>query len=364
MNKDILNVMVTGVGGGGVGEQIMKALRLSDNRYYIVGGDMQKNSRGFKLADVAYILPGARNPEYIPTLLKICKKHDIKVLFYGSEPELKVFSENRDIFEQNDIIVPLNPREVIELCMDKNKTMEWLKERGFAFPKSFMVKNKNDLDKVDFLPAVLKPSIGGGGSVNTFIAQTEDELEMFGTFLLKMYDEFIIQEYVGDYENEYTVGVMCDYKTGEYVNSIAVKKSIMSGLSNKMRIPNYSENKALGDYLVISNGVSQGEIGKFPIVTEQCKEIAVALGVRGPINIQCRLVKDKVHVFEINPRISGTTSLRALVGYNEPEMLIRSTVLDEKVTVDFPYKSGYIARGLDETLLDSAFMENIESSNL
>ncbi len=359
MSKEI-SVMVTGVGGGGVGEQILKSLKMSVNDYYIIGGDMQKNSRGFKLVDVPYLLPGARDPKYIPTILGLCKKHNVKVLFYGSEPELKVFSENRTVFEKEGIVLPLNPKEVIDLCMDKNQTMDWLRENNFSFPRSFMVKNYNDLANVDFLPAVLKPSIGGGGSVNTFIAQTKDELDMFGTFLLKLYKEFIIQEYVGDYENEYTVGIMCDCKTGEYLNSIAVKKSIMSGLSNKMRLPNYSSKKELGNYLVISNGISQGQIGKFPIVTEQCRQIALALGVRGPINIQCRLVGDKVYVFEINPRISGTTSLRALVGYNEADMIIRSTVLNEKIDVDFSYKSGYIARGLDETFLDEECMNKIE----
>ena len=34
-------------------------------------------------------------------------------------------------------------------------------------------------------------------------------------------------------------------------------------------------------------------------------------------------------MFEINPRFSGTTSLRAMVGYNEPDVLIRHHVLGE-----------------------------------
>jgi translation elongation factor EF-1alpha len=52
---------------------------------------------------------------------------------------------------------------------------------------------------------------------------------------------------------------------------------------------------------------------------------------KGPINIQCRLTDDGVYTFEINPRFSGTESIRALVGYNAPDALIRREVLGEQI---------------------------------
>ena len=354
-----INVLITGVGGGGVGEQTLKALRLAKNKYNIVGGDMLKTSKGLIQVDFPCILPPASDERYIPTIIDVCKKHDIHIAFYGSEPELKVFSENRDLLKENGIIVPLNPKEVIDICMDKNKTMKWFEDNDILCPKSVSVKSIEDIKNINYLPVVLKPSVGGGGSVNTFIAQSKDELEMFSTFLLKLYDEFIAQEYVGRYDQEYTVGVMCDYNTGDYINTIAVRKSIMSGLSNKMRLSNRCDKEKFGEYLVISNGISQGEIGRFPKVTEQCKNIALKLGARGPINIQCRLVDDTVYVFEINPRISGTTSLRAMVGYNEPDMLVRSLIMHETIVQDFDFKEGYIVRGLDETYISEDFMNNL-----
>lgn len=85
-----------------------------------------------------------------------------------------------------------------------------------------------------------------------------------------------------------------------------------------------------------------------PTCTEQCVEIAMAIGARGPINIQCRLVNGKVKVFEINPRFSETTSIRAMVGYNEPDMLIRRHVMGEEIALDFEYEEELILRGLVE----------------
>ncbi len=65
--------------------------------------------------------------------------------------------------------------------------------------------------------------------------------------------------------------------------------------------------------------------------TAFCEKVASALGSTGPLNIQCRKDGEDIYVFEINPRFSGTTSMRALCGYNEPETLIRKHLLKEKM---------------------------------
>ncbi len=358
MNK--IPVLVTGIGGGGVGEQILKCLRMSALPYYIIGGDMNICSKGFKMVDRSYLLPPASDERYIETLIRICMDNGVKIVFYGSEPELKKMSNYRGVLQEHGIVVPLNPKNVIDICMDKNRTMQWLKDNGFLYPRSSRVTNQEELLEVDFMPVVLKPSIGGGGSINTFIARNKKELDTFGMYLLGMYQEFIAQEYIGSYDSEYTVGVINDMD-GAYINSIAVKKNILSGLSNKIKVRNLN-NDEHGDYLVVSSGVSQGEIGRFPEVTEECVKIAHKLGCTGPVNIQCRVQNGQVYVFEINPRISGTASLRAMVGYNEPDILVRKYILGECITQNFEYKTGYIVRGLDETYLSEEDMRSIPNA--
>lgn len=354
-----INIMITGIGGGGNGEQLLKALKMSNEKYGIVGCDMNQYSKGLAEVDYPYIVPPASHENYCNILLELCERHKVKAIFYGSEPELKVISKNRNLFIKNNILLPINPADVIAICMDKNSTFEWFKSKGFDFPESHRIANEASLKKVDFLPAVLKPSVGGGGSVNTFIAQTEKELYLFGSYLLEIYNEFIAQKYVGNPDAEYTVGVLCDLE-GNYLNSIAVKKNILSGLSSKIKIKNKTGDKRYGEILAISSGISQGEIGKFPQVTEFCKKIALELGATGAINMQCRIEEDKIYVFEINPRFSGTTSLRAMVGYNEPDVLLRKYLFGEKIEPDFFYHSGYIVRGLEEKLIDYEFVHKIK----
>lgn len=342
-----MKILITGVGGGGHGEQILKALRLSDQNYYIVGTDMSPISKGLSQVDKAYVVPPASDPKYLDVILSICKKHDIQVLFHGSEPELKVMSNNRDKIKQAGIFLPINTKEVIDICMDKFRTNQFLSENGFSFPKTQKIQNLEDAEQIDFYPIVLKPSIGGGGSANTLIAQSKEELLAFCKYLLDIYPEFIAQEYVGTPDSEYTACVLTSLD-GDYINSIAVKRMITSSLGNRLKVENRTSKASLGKILAISSGVSQGEIGKFDEVTKQCKEIALKLGSKGPINIQLRFVDGKVYVFEINPRYSGTTSLRAMVGFNEPDILIKKHLLSQEITPDFNYKSGYILRGLEE----------------
>jgi len=345
-------VMVTGVGGGGHGEQILKALRMASTSYEIVGCDMSPFSKGLAEVDHPYVIPPASDPSYIESVLKLCKKHNVKALFHGSEPELMMFSRYRDVIEAEGIFLPINPVGVIQTCMDKAKTISFLRENDFPYPETLVFHKTNDLEAWNAFPAIIKPSVGGGGSAHTFIVQNRRELEILSEYLLGLgvCAELIIQEYKGTPESEYTVGVLFDMD-GIFLNSIAIQRNLGSSLSCRMRVPNLTGRTELGKFLSVSTGISQGAIGKFPEVTKTCEKIATKLGARGAINLQCRLHAGKVYVFEINPRFSGTTSLRAMVGYNEPDILIRRHVLNEKIEKDFHFEAGVIVRGLEERLI-------------
>jgi carbamoyl-phosphate synthase large subunit len=347
-----ISVMVTGVGGGGHGEQILKALRLADTDYEITATDMARQSSGLVHADHAAIVPGANDPSYVSVLLELCGEYGVQVVFHGSEPELKRMSAERERFAEAGILLPINPAEVIDTCLDKIATMEALGSHGFRVPAYQRIATLDDAQRFERLPAVLKPAVGGGGSAHLYLVQEPDELLACAGMLLRVFPEFIAQEYVGTPDVEYTVGVLLDLD-GNLINSIAIKRYILSALSNRIKVPNRTAREDLGPVLAISSGVSQGEIGRFPEVTHECERIALALGAAGPINVQCRLVDGRVCVFEINPRFSGTTSMRAMVGYNEPDVLVRRHLLGADIPPHFEYGSGVILRSLSETLVES-----------
>lgn len=346
MNKK--TVLVTGVGG--YGGQIIKALRLSVYQYKIIGVDISSLNGAMMDVDQSYIISAAKENSYIDEILWICDTNSVSAIFPGTEIELQELSRHRKLFEEKNIFLPVCTQEVIEICLDKWKTIEWLRNNGYKYPRALKINKKNDLKDCKDYPLVLKPSIGGSGSANIYLAQNEEELIMFGEYLLKTYGPFIAQEYIGSVDSEYTVGVLCDME-GNLINSIAVKRNIISGLSCKIKVKNNTDKNFLGSILAISSGVTQGEIGQFLEVTKPCEELAINLGVRGAINIQCRLVDKDIYVFEINPRFSGTTFFRAMVGYNEPDILMKKYVMNEIIEKNFSYGTGYIVRDLREKLL-------------
>ena len=215
-----------------------------------------------------------------------------------------------------------------------------------------LAKNTNNLTDIDWFPVVVKPSVGGGGSANVYIAQSVNELMGLAAYLEldKNNQEFVIQQYVGLPEDEYTVGILHDLD-GNFIDSVAVRRELNGGLNVRMSVINKNLNNNLGPNLVISSGISQGIIGKFENITNQCREIAEALGSKGPLNFQCRFVEGKVQIFEINPRFSGTTSLRAMIGFNEPDLLIDRHVLGREIETNKNWPTVKIERTLVEHII-------------
>jgi carbamoyl-phosphate synthase large subunit len=85
-----------------------------------------------------------------------------------------------------------------------------------------------------------------------------------------------------------------------------------------------------GREYALSTGLSQGVIVREPMVQEVCERLTLALGMKGAANIQCRTHQGEVLVFEVHARFSGTTSIRAQAGFNEPDVLIRNALSGER----------------------------------
>lgn len=352
LNEPKVCVLVAGVGGGGHGLEVLKAFKIAPHPYKIVATDMWENSFGLFETQHRYVIPPASSENYIPILLQICKKEKVQAIVTGSEPELKKVSQNSQIFEELGIKVLLNPWEIIELCTDKYAITNFLKSKGISTPNSFLYTKKDDINKVNNFPVIVKPKIGGG-SQNVYLAQDKEELFFFSNYLQKYDFEPLIQEYVGNENEEFTIGILYA-DSGKLFTSIAMKRALGSGLSTKQTVINKVTNKKY----VISSGISQGIIDDFKKIREMAKKIVIELDAQGPINIQCRNTEDGLIPFEINPRFSGTTGPRSLVGCNEPDIFCRYKLFGE-IPEQIEYKFGYVVRGLEEKFLDFNSCKNI-----
>lgn len=343
MNTKNISILVTGVGGGGVGRQIMKSLRLTKYPYRIIGTDIIKESSGLPEADKAYIVPRAHEQNYIPKILEICRKENVKCVAPGTENELLRISQEKDIFSKEDIMVLANSHNIIKLCLDKGKLFNFLKQNKVKIPRFQVVDQVNKLKKIEY-PVVIKPTTGSG-SRSVFIAETYDEARFFVKYLTGRKMEVIVQEYVGSFEEEYTVGILRLDK-GKIKRSIALKRDLGKSLScREMLDSKFGEKK-----FAISTGISQGLFDDYQEVRKACEKISDVLEAEGPINIQCRKVGNEIIPFEINPRFSGTTSLRSMVGFHEPHFMIRYLLFNE-IPKSFRVKKTYVSRDLVEKVV-------------
>jgi carbamoyl-phosphate synthase large subunit len=354
----MINILVTGTSGTNTGTQIMSALLLYPDRYRVVVTDIEKHSYGANKVDAYYIVPLADSPYYVYRILEICAIEKIDVLIPGSESELKVCSDNRKPFDEAKVHLLINNENTINICMDKVSTIRFLGKNGFPFPKSLILENGVDIEKEAGrvlgqlrLPLILKPYLNSGGSNNLYLARSKEEL-LFHLNLLKGRNDLqmMVQEYEGSSEDEYTVGVMSD-EDGVAFTSFALKRLINTSFTRKMHLPNLHKSRVKADFLTISTGVSQGWVDDFPEVRELSEKVANALGSSGPLNIQCRKTERGIVIFEINPRFSGTTSIRAICGHNDPDILIRSRIYKEKFT-QVKYRKGLVLRSLENLFVE------------
>ena len=91
---DPVTVLVTGAGAG-VGQSIIKALKLSAIKIHIIAIDAQEQAAGLYRAHAAYIVPRCDDPGYTTRLVEICNQENVELLFPGTDVKLPVLTRDR-----------------------------------------------------------------------------------------------------------------------------------------------------------------------------------------------------------------------------------------------------------------------------
>lgn len=320
-----VTALITGVGAGGIGEGIVKALKLVKERYRIICTDTVALAAPLFRVDKGYLVPLAIEENYIDRLLDICKKENVDVLIPGSVPELDRISKDREYFESDDIVPILNPAEVIETGLDKWKTYEFLSENGFQCPQTVLAEDRLDLVERAGFPLLVKPR-SSYGSRGIFLAQNVHDLDFFVGHLSSQGYKPLVQEYLGLKGQEYTTGVVVS-KDGYLSGSISIWRKRKGGFSHSMIVDDFKN------------------------VRENAEAIATKIGARGAINVQVMKVEEDLFTLEINPRFSGTTPIRAACGFNEVDAVLRNFMFSEKIPT-FVIKKKAVVRFLDEVYIE------------
>lgn len=316
------NILITGVGGRSIGSGILHALLRSNSsskdKWNIHVADADGFSWGLYMVSNAVKVPLAAKPEYLPFMLDYVKKNNIDAILPGTEIETEILLKNKEKFSCPIIA---NDLALIPLMMDKFAAEEKLKELKIDYIETAALRDWKIIEEKYGFPLIVKPTKGTGGSRGLNIVTSEKEL-------LDIIDTYTdasapcVQPYIGTEDDEYTVGILSD-KDGNLIDSIVLKRKLI-GLS-------LLQSKKFEDKnIAISTGYSQGYFVKDEQVSKFCEELAIKLKSKGPLNLQLRKHNGKIFVFEIHTRFSGTTTFRADVGFNEPDILLRNHLFNEK----------------------------------
>ncbi len=134
-------IMVMGTGGP-AGLNFIRSLRLSNERYYIVGCDINKWHLELADVDMSYVVPPALADDYIDKINEIIESEEIDFLHAQPDIEVEIISENREKILTKTL---LPSKETIRICRDKYITNSILRKKGIPAPYSEKVEKISDL---------------------------------------------------------------------------------------------------------------------------------------------------------------------------------------------------------------------------
>jgi len=330
-------ILIAGIGSGSLGMELLKCISLSD-QYKIYGVDISQSAYGHNdnRFSGTKAISAKNTDDYLKQVLQYAQDVKANIIAPGAEATHKIISENRDLFTDRDLTLMINSKEVINLCSDKVKCNDFLTQKGYTTAKTILALSAHDLKNFCSFPCVIKPAQNSGGSNMVFVAENIDEAVFFVNYIGKRGFNSCVQEYI-ESEDEFTVGVLSS-KGEQILSSIALKRNLESKLSRSMSYGNR----------VISSGWSQGRIDYYSDVCHQAEQIAKTIGSTWALNVQGRLRNGVLIPFEINPRHSGTSYLRALAGINEPLLALASLSQNNLEKSEIKLKVGQYLRVLNE----------------
>lgn len=110
--------------------------RLVDKRYYVpspaedwrAGKIQRENTENEEL--------------YVQAVLKICEKENIDTIFPSFDPQVYVFSKNKERFEKLGILITVPDYDVVVIPLDKYRTIQAAQETGFPCPKTYLIAER------------------------------------------------------------------------------------------------------------------------------------------------------------------------------------------------------------------------------
>jgi len=320
----MLTIAITAAGSG-IGQPVIDSVRDSTLQARLVGLEASPWGRGAYECDSAYLFPLASDPTYKERMMELCERVGIDVLISGSDPELIPIAEMASDLAARGTAAIVGSPASIRLCRDKLALSQHMIERGIPFVRTWSLEEARSQAADLPYPLIVKER-SGSGSVGAQVLSGPQDWER-----VHCAGAWIAQPYLLSaswYQEQRGVQPYLErlQRTGRPVQQDEISSQVLVSPQGELVSRFISINRLKDGVPMQVDPVDDGQV--WPDVHRLVNAL-IEEGLRGPCNIQGRWTPEGMLFFEVNPRFTGITHVRALMGYNEVEAAVRMFALGE-----------------------------------
>ena len=290
----------------------------------VLAVDASRLSAAAQLADESFLVPHCTHDDFVPALLDICARHEVRLVVPTIDTELPVLSEHRRTFADVGTTVAISAPETIAIGFDKVHTHQWLVANSFP-----TVRQDSPVDVLaasaawDF-PLVVKPR-RGSASIGVVTVRDPEELAVAAR------DRDVVVQSTAP-GAEHTIDVFVD----------------RDGLA-RCAVPRRRIEVRGGE---VSKGVTVRAEALEVLGASLCERLP---GAYGALNVQVFVDGDDLRVIEINARFGGGFPLAYAAGADFPGWLVEEALGRPSSAVASEWRGGVaMLRYDDHVIVDSA----------
>lgn len=280
----------------------------------VIGTDCSAYAPALYETDAHYLVPRMTAPEYLDTILDICRKESVNAVLPLQEDELALIASHRKLFTDIGATPVVSALSAVNLCRDKYAFYQHLIAHGLPALTScnsfstFLEEMKNGCMN---LPVFLKP-VRGCGSIGI---QKVNHLELLEALCKYAEEDYMIQNLAQG--EEFGADIYVDMLTHKPV-SLFVKKKL------RMRAGETEKSVSYRD----------GELFRLILDTVATLELS------GPIDMDIFQVNDVYYISEINPRFGGGYPHAYRCGIHFPRLIANNIAGKENADTIGSYEDG------------------------
>jgi carbamoyl-phosphate synthase large subunit len=287
-------VLVTGIGGN-VGQGILRVISSLGWNIKLIGIDINTFNSGIHLCHKTYTVPYAMHNDYIPKIKEIIEIEKIDLIIPSTDYEVFYLSKNEKVLETKIVV---SNHEISKIFLDKYLTYKYMVNNDIQFAKSWL-PSEYDFSLKNI---IAKPREGRGS--RGILLNPEN--------ITTLSESYIIQPYLEGIEITSAVYIN---KEKEVHGVFSMERELTNGTTTKSKVTFTYDNQIRS-------------------IAEKLNQTG---GIVGSFNIQS-IVLDTSEVipFEINCRLSGTSSIRHNLGFQDVKYTLQEYLLDNKPDLPEP----------------------------